>query len=290
MSPHRVGRFEVSTRTEQVRTAVGAAGLIAIGEPVLSALARWGNPDLAHRAVKSWARAARRLLRLEAEVTGLELVDPDQQYVVASLHEGFADALLLSLLPLKLRYLARDELFDEWPHLGRFLRSAQQVRVETTADRDAARQLITEAGRTFERGESLAVFPQGSILGIEVAMTRGAFRLAKRFDRPLLPVVITGTHRVWEHPYSPTLRYGQRVSMQVLPAVPGSMAVASKDQISKEMKQAALAPGMAPVRRFDPNRDGYWDGYSYEIDPDFPEIADLVERHRAGRSTPEIRP
>ena len=114
-------------------------------------------------------------------------------------------------------------------------------------------------------------------------MTKGAFRLAERFDRPLLPVVITGTHRVWEHPYSPTLRYGQRVSMQVLPPVPGSLAVASKDQISTEMKQAALAPGMAPVRRFDPERDGYWDGYPYEIDPDFPEIADLVVQHRAGR-------
>ena len=37
---------------------------------------------------------------------------------------------------------------------------------------------------------------------------------------------------------------------------------------------------MAPPRRFVPARDGYWDGYAYAIDPDFPELAMEIARHR----------
>jgi 1-acyl-sn-glycerol-3-phosphate acyltransferase len=38
---------------------------------------------------------------------------------------------------------------------------------------------------------------------------------------------------------------------------------------------------MAQPRRFVPARDGYWDGYAYEIDPAFPALRAEVERHRA---------
>ena len=49
------------------------------------------------------------------------------------------------------------------------------------------------------------------------------------------------------------------------------------------MKDLALQDGMAPVRRFVPERDGWWDGYAFEIDPDFPELAAAIEARRSGR-------
>ena len=39
---------------------------------------------------------------------------------------------------------------------------------------------------------------------------------------------------------------------------------------------------MSPPRRFVPEVDGYWEGYAYEIDPMFPELARKVQRHREG--------
>jgi 1-acyl-sn-glycerol-3-phosphate acyltransferase len=47
------------------------------------------------------------------------------------------------------------------------------------------------------------------------------------------------------------------------------------------MKQMALSGSVASPRRFDPERDGFWDGYRYEIDPRFPKVLHVVERHRA---------
>jgi len=75
---------------------------------------------------------------------------------------------------------------------------------------------VRNAASAVARGESIAVFPQGSVLGIEIGFRPGAVRLARALGVPILPVVISGTHRVWEHPFTPRLRFGQRVSLTIL--------------------------------------------------------------------------
>ncbi len=280
MASHRVGPFQVEGAKDTIRTVLGAATLIGLGEPVLTGLAKWRSPRTLHRAIRLWAGATRRFLGLEMSSSGVDNIDHQETYVVAPLHEGFADALLLASLPLRLRYLVRDELL-EWRYLGRFLRASGQLEIATQPDRRDLRGLLKHCREIVEGGESLVVFPQGSILGVEVAFTRGAFVLADRLIRPVLPVVITGTHRVWEHPYSPTLRYHQKVNMEVLPPIAAGEGIASMREVEREMKTIALANTNAPVRRFDPDRDGYWDGYSYEIDPRFPELAAQIKAHRS---------
>ena len=47
------------------------------------------------------------------------------------------------------------------------------------------------------------------------------------------------------------------------------------------MKQLALASA-TPPRHFDPGRDGYWDGYRYEIDATYADLAQRVANHRRG--------
>ena len=283
MTSYDVGPFRVEGKANQIKTALGAAGLIGLGEPILSGFARWARPALTHKAIRLWSSVTARFLNISVNVSGIEEVDPDQTYVVAPLHEGFADPLLLARLPLRLRYLVRDELF-EWRHLGRFLESSGQLEISPKSGRRGLRSLVYECGQVLDGGESLVVFPQGSILGIEVAFTRGAFVLADRMSRPLLPIVITGTHRVWEHPYNPTLRYGQQVGMTVLPPLPVGKAVTSMPDLEARMKTMALENTGAPARRFDPERDGYWDGYTFEIDPRFPEVAEMVASHRTSLS------
>lgn len=84
---------------------------------------------------------------------------------------------------------------------------------------------------------------------------------------------------MWEHPFSATLRYGQSMSVVVLPPVPPPEAVPRRAEIERRMKHIALA-SPTPPRRFDPDRDGYWDDYRYEIDPAFPDLAGRVADHR----------
>jgi 1-acyl-sn-glycerol-3-phosphate acyltransferase len=47
------------------------------------------------------------------------------------------------------------------------------------------------------------------------------------------------------------------------------------------MKRRALAVVGAPVRRFEPERDGWWDDYPYEIDPHFVDLHQRLAEHRA---------
>lgn len=130
------------------------------------------------------------------------------------------------------------------------------------------------------------VFPQGSVLGLETEFAEGAFRLARALERPLLPVAITGSHRVWEYPFSPRVRYGQRVNVKVLPPV-SAHEVGSRDPkdirqlVQRRLKAAALTEAVVPPRRFVPERDGYWDGFAYRIEPVFAKPHAEVAAHRA---------
>ncbi len=232
-----------------------------------------------YRAVERWwARLAARLVGLRIDVSGLEHIEPGERYVVASLHEGFADSLALLHLPLSLTAVARDELAT-FPFLGPQLARGRHLLVRPERPLQSARTLHREARAAIDDGDSILVFPQGSILGIELAFQPGAFHLARRLGRPLLPVVVTGGHRVWEHPFTPTLRVNQAMSVVVLPPIPPEEAVARQAAVEEEMKRLALS-SETPPRHFDPSRDGYWDDYRYEIHPDFPDLARRVASHR----------
>jgi 1-acyl-sn-glycerol-3-phosphate acyltransferase len=232
-----------------------------------------------HRLERLWARLSVRLLGITMQVSGLENFDRDGSYVVVPLHEGFADAVALFHLPLGLRFVTREELAG-WKVLGSYLEASGQIAVDPEKPVSAYRKLLEGAQGVFAEGDSLVVFAQGTILGIESAFSEGAFRLAERENRPLLPVVLTGSHRVWDHPFSPRVRFGQTIRMEVLPPIEPEDARSSFASLPDRMRRAALA-GSPPARRFVPERDGWWDDYRYEIDPAFPELAERVRRHRA---------
>ena len=126
----------------------------------------------------------------------------------------------------------------------------------------------------------MTIFPQGAVLGIEAAFSPAAFRLAKRCNVPVLPVILTGTHRAWEYPFSPRVRFGVPIRVEVMDPIPGDEAAAGFRVLERKMKAAALASEPQP-RRYVPERDGWWDGYRFAIDPDYPELAERVARHRA---------
>jgi 1-acyl-sn-glycerol-3-phosphate acyltransferase len=225
-----------------------------------------------------WAQLAIRLLGVRLEISGMEYIEPGESYVVVPLHEGFADAAALLHLPLGLRFVAREEL-AEWKVLGSYLGASRQIVIDPEAPMAAYRRLLAGARRVFAEGDSLVVFAQGTILGIESAFSAGAFRVAEREDRPLLPVVLAGSNRVWEHPFSPLIRFGQTIRMDVRAPIRPENANRAFKTLPERMQAAALDGSPSP-RRFVPERDGWWDGYRYDIDPSFADLADRVARHR----------
>ncbi len=238
---------------------------------VLQAAVSGSRPKL-HGAERAWAAAAVAALDIDISMVGLDRVDPGGQYVVASLHEGFPDVLALLQLPLDLNWVIRDELL-ELPYFGDYLRTAGHIAVDPESPRTALRTIFKKASATIAAGESLVVFPQGSLLGIDIAFRAGAFRLAERIGLPILPVVLAGSHRVWEYPFNRTLRCGQHIHMEILEPIEPGDALSEMRELERNMKRRALAASSAPARRYVPERDGTWDGYSFELDPDFARMA-----------------
>lgn len=273
------GRLAAESAPQAARLAAGAGWFFGPWAWRIGRAGRSGDRTTLHRLERQWGASVSKFLGIEWDMAGLEHLTPARRYILLPLHEGFADALALLRLGPALRFVARDELF-EWPTLGRYLRDSGQVLIDTTHGRTAYRHLQTAGGSVLNGGEALVVFPQGSILGIEVAFWHGAFRLAERLDAWIVPVVLSGSHRVWEYPYSPIVRFNQRMSVRVLPPVPPERAVTEARATEREMKRVALAGSMTSVRRFRPELDGFWDDYRYEIDPDFPALKAAVSSHR----------
>ena len=224
------------------------------------------------RAQREAAQRILAHLQVRLECSGSAYL-PSTPGLVIALHEGLADALCLATLPLPLRFVARREVFD-WARIGPALQRCGHIAIEPERGAAAFRRLACEARAALAAGDHVVIFPQGCLLGIETAFLPGAFHLARRLAVPILPVVITGSHRIWEHPFSPRMRYAQRVAIQVLPPISADMTRHGDPerlrlQVQRQMKQAALAPGRPSPRHYVPARDGLWPGFRFALDPDW---------------------
>lgn len=81
-------------------------------------------------------------------------------YLIASLHEGMADVLCLYQLPLEMRFVARTEIFA-WPWVGPLITHLGHVAIDPEKGGIWFRPLLRAARKILDRGESLAIFPQG---------------------------------------------------------------------------------------------------------------------------------
>lgn len=227
--------------------------------------------------LRGWSRDLLDALDLRIEAGGLEQVGAGP-FIVLSLHESLVDVLvLIDQLPLPLTFVARAELERELPIKG-LLEASGQILISPEAS-DSRRAMLRGAAQMAAQGRSVAIFPQGSVLGIETAFRSGLLSLAEQLDLPVLPVALWGTAAAWQHPFSPSVRRGVDVRMEVLE--PRRLGSAEELRaLEREMKQLALADSRVMPRRYLPERDGFWDGFKFEIDSDFADVAAAVAAHR----------
>ena len=132
------------------------------------------------------------VLALERLLYRIEIVGsvPPGPAIVAANHESLLDPPLLALTARQpLHFLAKVELWRYRP--GAWLMDALGG-IPIRRDR---RDLLSvaKAEELLRAGESVAIFPQGTVEG--GAWTRGAARLALATGAPLVPVRIVGTRR-----------------------------------------------------------------------------------------------
>ncbi len=152
------------------------------------------------RILDVWSMLFLKIPPVRIDISGLEKIDPNQRYVVASNHLSLFDIpLLMHGLPLPGRFLSKKEIF-KIPLVGQAMRTVGIIEINRERG-GSSRQAINEGVRiAAERGHSLLIFPEGtrSSNAEMLPFHKGAFRIAIDTGLPLLPVVIDGTDRINE--------------------------------------------------------------------------------------------
>jgi putative phosphoserine phosphatase/1-acylglycerol-3-phosphate O-acyltransferase len=174
------------------------------GWPVL----RFRNsPDGPRRALEPYyvllALAQPWMFPFDLHVEGLENIPEHGGCILACNHRSYLDPVVLAAVAgkrkRKLRYLGKREVFDA-PVLGDVARALGQIPVDRgTADRYPVREAVD----ALASGESIGIFPQGTIPRGEKFFDpvlygkTGVARLAVASDAPVVPVALWDTERIW---------------------------------------------------------------------------------------------
>jgi len=170
--------------------------------------------DLPHKIAGMWARSILALSPLEVTVKGLSNIDPDKSYICMSNHQSNYDIpILLGLLPVQFRWLAKVELF-RIPFFGYAMKRAGYICIDRSNQKSAFESLKKAAG-IIKNGVSVMIFPEGtrSRDGNIGSFKKGGFVLAIESGVPILPIIIRGTFSVM--PKSRLLIKPGKVSLEI---------------------------------------------------------------------------
>ncbi len=147
-----------------------------------------------HNICVLWAKAVVAISGVRVTVKGLENVPKGQPVLFLSNHQGAFDIpALQSVLPVQFRWVAKKSLFKV-PFVGWSMRLAGYISIDRENPAEAMKSM-EEASVKMDQGSSVIIFPEGtrSESGSLLPFKRGAFMLARKCGRPIVPVAINGT-------------------------------------------------------------------------------------------------
>jgi 1-acyl-sn-glycerol-3-phosphate acyltransferase len=151
-------------------------------------------------------------------VVGSVPSDPRRPYVVVANHESFVDILLISHLPMEMKWLSKRDFFS-YPLVGWMMRLARDIPLDR-GDRTSAIAALAACRDRLGDRVSVMIFPEGtrSVTGELGPFKDGAFSTAIATGAPILPLAVHGTRSALrKHDW----RFGRsRAEVRILPVVP----------------------------------------------------------------------
>jgi len=171
-----------------------------------------------HAIAREWARILLAISGARVRIEGLEKLREDGAYVLVANHSSYMDTPAVLLIPLQIRFFAKQGLF-RIPLLGGHLRRAGHLPVARNNPRASLKSLTDGARMVRERGVSVVLFPEGgrSPDGLR-DFKEGAAFLAIKAGVPAVPIGIIGTRHVLPmgsihvRPHAVTMRIGDPIS------------------------------------------------------------------------------
>jgi 1-acyl-sn-glycerol-3-phosphate acyltransferase len=187
------------------------------------------------------------LLRLDpnwtTDVSGLENIDKNKTYVIVANHQSMADIIVLYQTKTQFKWVAKESLF-KIPFLGWCMSLAKHVKLER-GKFASIKKVYRQAAEWLRQDVSVLFFPEGTRSDTDEMneFQNGAFKLAIKEKRPILPVLIQGTRDAIP-------KHGKQFSdkincaLRVLPAIetsalgPGDFEKL-RDDVKAKLKAAA---------------------------------------------------
>ena len=124
-------------------------------------------------------------------------LDNKQSYIVVCNHQSLYDVLTVyGYLPVEIKWIMKKEL-EKMPFVGMSCKTLGHIFIDRS-NSDVARQSLLDAKDKITDGVSAFFFPEGtrSTNGQLKIFKKGAFRMAKELNLPILPVTISGANKV----------------------------------------------------------------------------------------------
>lgn len=154
------------------------------------------KPDF-HRYARCWAKKLLRIARIQIKIEGIENINPNETYIFVANHSSLFDIpVLQASIPNDFRIIYKKEL-EKVPIFGYGLKKSPYIGIVREDPRQSM-QSVEQAILTIQNGASVLVFPEGTRTkdGNLGEPHRGAFRLATRSEKPIVPIAIKGTYEI----------------------------------------------------------------------------------------------
>ncbi|MBI5144177.1 MAG: 1-acyl-sn-glycerol-3-phosphate acyltransferase [Candidatus Omnitrophica bacterium] len=128
-------------------------------------------------------------------VTGLENIDKGKTYVIVVNHQSLADIIILYKTKMQFKWVAKESLFKV-PFVGWCLSLAKHIKL-SRGEFSSIKKAYRDAANWLRNGVSVLFFPEGTRSETNEMMEfqNGAFKIALKERKPILPIVLDGTRR-----------------------------------------------------------------------------------------------
>lgn len=152
-------------------------------------------------------------------VIGRRKMDMAKSYVIVSNHQSQLDILVAFYLFFPFRWVSKAEVFL-LPFIGWNMVLNGHVKLKR-GDRDSVKKMIAQCERLLANNISIMIFPEGtrSKTGRLKSFKPGAFILAQKMKKPILPLVINNTRAALPK-HSLTVQGRHQMEIRVLDEIP----------------------------------------------------------------------
>ncbi len=149
---------------------------------------------VAHRQCFWWADCLIRLnLYWKLKVNGLENIDYNKTYVIIANHQNMADIVVLYKTRMQFKWVSKESLFRV-PFIGWCLSLTEHIKL-ARGEYSSIKKVYRKATDWLRKDISVLFFPEGTRSDTDTmnVFQNGAFKLAIKEKRPILPICIKGT-------------------------------------------------------------------------------------------------